>query len=122
MQIDCSSRVGARNLPGFILLIDFEEAFDSVSSNMINCTLFSFGKYCHEWVVILLMDFRACVNNSGNIAFISRSDINPYSPTNLQSHLLDQYADDLTMYLERTKSHELNYANVNAVLDTLEQS
>ena len=53
-----------------ILLIDFEKAFDSVSFRMIDATLemFGFGKYCSEWITILVKDFEACVNNSGNIS------------------------------------------------------
>ena len=58
-----------KNLPGMILLIDFEKAFDSVSYRMIDATLemFGFGEYYREWIKTLLKDFEACVNNSGNI-------------------------------------------------------
>ncbi|MCP3679804.1 MAG: reverse transcriptase family protein, partial [Gammaproteobacteria bacterium] len=142
-----------KNLPGFILLIDFEKAFDSVSFEMINSTLemFGFGQYYREWITILLKDFYACVNNSGNIskrfpvqrgcrqgdpisgylfilcievlaiAFKSRSDIKPYKLADGQKHLLDQYADDLTMYLEMGNSNEDNFNNINSVLTTLEE-
>ena len=39
-----------KNLPGTILLIDFEKAFDSVSFKMIDATLekFGFGEYYRE--------------------------------------------------------------------------
>ena len=142
-----------KNLPGLILLIDFERAFDSVSFKMIKSTLdmFGFGEYFCEWIAILLKDFEACVNNSGSIstrfpvkrgcqqgdpisgylfilcievlaiAFKSRTDIIPYSLANGQTHLLDQYADDLSMYLKQTDSIEQNYNNINAVLHSLEQ-
>ena len=58
------------NLPGMILLIDFEKAFDSVSFKMIDSTLemFGFGQYYREWIAILLKDFEACINTSGNIS------------------------------------------------------
>ena len=35
-------------------------------------------------------------------------------------HLLDQYADDLTIYLERFEEYEKNYNNINAVLTILD--
>ena len=59
-----------KNLPGMILLIDFEKAFDSVSFKMIDSTLemFGFGQYYREWITILLKDFKACINTSGNIS------------------------------------------------------
>ena len=59
-----------KNLPGHILLIDFEKVFDSVSFKIINSTLemFGFGKYYRELIIILLKDFEACINNSGNIS------------------------------------------------------
>ncbi len=141
-----------KNLPGMILLIDFEKAFDSVSFKMIDATLemFGFGKYYREWITILLKDFEACINNSGNIsqrfpvkrgcrqgdpisgylfilcievlsiALKSNDGIKAYKLVNALKHLLDQYADDLTLYLERSEVHSENTKNVKAVLDTLE--
>ena len=135
-----------------ILLIDFEKAFDSVSFKMIDATLemFGFGQYYRDWITILLKDFEACINNSGNIskrfpvkrgcrqgdpisgylfilyievlaiALKSNEEIKSYKLTNDLKHLLDQYADDLTLYLERSKVHTENIENVQAVLDTLE--
>ena len=45
-----------KNLPGMILLIDFEKAFDSISFKMIDATLemFGFGKYYRDWITILI--------------------------------------------------------------------
>ena len=140
------------NLPGMILLIDFEKAFDSVSFKMIDATLemFGFGQYYRDWITILLKDFEACINNSGNIssrfpvkrgcrqgdpisgylfilcievlsiALKSNTGIKAYKLANALKHLLDQYADDLTLYLERSEVHSENIENVKAVLDTLE--
>ena len=142
-----------KNLPGYILLIDFEKAFDSVSFQMIDSTLemFGFGEYYREWITILLKDFQACINNSGNIssrfpvgrgcrqgdpisgylfilcievlaiAFKAEGKIKAYQITAQLKHLLDQYADDLTMYLEWSDSYEQNFRNINAVLDVLEE-
>jgi predicted unusual protein kinase regulating ubiquinone biosynthesis (AarF/ABC1/UbiB family) len=140
------------NLPGMILLIDFEKAFDSVSFKMIDATLemFRFGKYYRDWITILLKDFEACINNSGNIsqrfpvkrgcrqgdpisgylfilcievlaiALKSNTVIKSYKLVNALKHLLDQYADDLTLYLERSEVQAENKENIKAVLGTLE--
>ena len=141
-----------KNLPGMILHIDFEKAFDSVSYRMIDSTLetFGFGEYYREWITILLKDFEACVKNSGNIsksfpvergcpqgdpisgylfilcievlsiALKTNDGIKAYKLVNALKHLLDQYADDLYLYLECSESNSENMKNVNAVLDTLE--
>ena len=55
------------------------------------------------------------------IAFKARSDVRPHKLSNGRKYLLDQYADELTMYLERAKSHIQNSKNISAVLDTLEE-
>ena len=142
----------AKNTPWQIGLIDFEKAFDSVSFSMIDATLemFGFRQYYRDWITILLKDFEACVNNSGNIstrfpvargcrqgAFISgylfilcievvsialksNDSIKPYKLLNADKHLQDQYADDLTLYLEWSESHTQNANNVSVVLETLE--
>ena len=123
-----------KNLPGMILLINFDKAFDSVSFKMIDATLemFWFGQYYRDWITILLKDFEACISNSGNIskrfpvkcgcwqgdpisgylfilcievlsiALKSDDGIKAYKLANVLKHLLDQYADDLTLYLERS--------------------
>ena len=135
-----------------ILLIDFEKAFDSVSFKMIDATLemFGFEQYYREWITILLKDFEACINNSGNIskrfpvkrgcrqgdpisgylfilcievlsiALKSNVGIKAYKLANALKHLLDQYADELTLYLERSEVHSENIENVKEVLNTLE--
>ena len=134
-----------------ILLIDFEKAFDSVNFKMIDATLemFGFGQYYRDWITILLKDFEACINNSGNIssrfgvkrgcrqgdhisgflfilcievlsiALKSNTGIKAYKLANALKHLLDQYADELTLYLERSEVHSENIENVKAVLETL---
>ena len=63
------------NLPGMMLLIDFEKAFDSVSFKFIMTTLdfFKFGENFRQWIKILLgMDdnagFQAVMVVNGNIS------------------------------------------------------
>ena len=64
-----------QNLPGFILLIDFEKAFDSVSFDFILTTLdvFNFGEVFIKWIKIILgvnedAGFTAVTIINGNIS------------------------------------------------------
>ena len=50
----------------------------------------------------------------------SNNGIKAYKLVNALKHLLDQYADDLTLYLERSEVHAENKKNIKAVLETLE--
>lgn len=113
--------------------------------------MFGFGKYYRKWIVIFLKDFKSCVNNSENISsrfpvqhgcrqgdpisgyplilsikvlvitFKAEGNIMAYKITDNLKHLLDRYADYLTIYIERSESHAHNYANINAVLDIIEK-
>ena len=58
------------NLPGMILLVDFQKAFDSVSFNLLEITLevFGFGPEYRKWISILLRGFNACTVVNGNIS------------------------------------------------------
>ena len=63
------------NLPGMILLVDFEKAFDTVSFEFILTTLdiFGFGENFKTWITILLgMEegkiFSAVTVTNGNIS------------------------------------------------------
>ena len=119
------------NLPGLLLCIDFEKAYDSISFKYIKKCLqyFNFGDDLIKWVEILLHDFKAVINHCGNISRrfnISRGcrqgdPIASYlfilcieilalklrADTRIQGfqietfrHLLEIYADDLTVFLE----------------------
>ncbi len=56
-----------KNLPGLLLLIDFEKAFDSVSWNFIDKTLafFNFGPTLRNLVKLLYRDAKLCVIQHG---------------------------------------------------------
>jgi hypothetical protein len=57
----------SRNIPGFLVLIDFEKAFDSISWSFTYKVLkhFGFGEYNIDWVKILNTNFKATVLQSG---------------------------------------------------------
>ena len=63
------------NLPGMMLLIDFEKAFDSVDFRFLVATLemFGFGEYFINWVKIILgcnigTNFKGVTVVNGNIS------------------------------------------------------
>ena len=58
------------NIPGILLLIDFEKCFDSVSHKYIQKCLgfFNFGEDIKKWINILTKDFYSCINHVGNIS------------------------------------------------------
>ena len=76
------------NLPGIILLVDFEKAFDSVSFKIIMTTLelFEFGGSFKQWIKILL----------GSVTVVKGTP-----------HLVDIYTDDLTIYLRRERNNKV---------------
>ena len=57
----------SRNLPGLLLCIDFEKAFDSVSWNFLNKTLhvLNFGESFKKWIRIMYTDISSCIINNG---------------------------------------------------------
>lgn len=62
------------NMPGLLMLIDFEKAFDSVSWEFIFNVLnyFNFGKYFIGWIKTMFNDIKLCFiqNGSFQIFFI----------------------------------------------------
>ena len=56
-----------KNIPGIILSIDFEKAFDTINWNFMFAALkkFNFGKYFIQWISILYNNIQAVVTNNG---------------------------------------------------------
>ena len=64
---DIMSFTTLKKIPGLILLVDFEKAFDSVEWSFLFKTLqnFNFGKNFIQWVKILYTNILSCVGNNG---------------------------------------------------------
>ena len=65
------------NIPGLLMLIDFEKAFDTISWNFIQKTLkiFNFGNSIQKWVRLFQNNIYSTVNQGGNFSkniFIKR--------------------------------------------------
>ena len=56
-----------RNLPGLMVTIDFEKAFDSLSWNFLFKVLekFNFGQSFIKWVRIFYTNISSCIMNNG---------------------------------------------------------
>ena len=62
-----------QNLPGILLCIDFEKAFDSLEWNFIIKALdiFNFGPNDIQWVKLFYKNITSCVINNGHTVIIS---------------------------------------------------
>lgn len=58
------------NIPGLLLLVDFEKAFDSVSWKFMDKVLdfFNFGPSFKKWVEVLYKNIKACILVNGHIS------------------------------------------------------
>lgn len=58
------------NIPGLLLLIDFEKAFDSLSWKFIFKVLefFNFSKTIVSWIKVLYKNSQQCINIGGNLS------------------------------------------------------
>ena len=66
--IDCIIQYAAKeNIPGLLLFIDFEKAFDSLEWSLIVNSLhfFGFGPSIINWVKVLYCETESCVLNNG---------------------------------------------------------
>ena len=64
---DIMNYTDLERLPGFIILVDFEKAFDSVEWPFLFRTLksFNFGPSFLKWIEILYNKIESCVSNNG---------------------------------------------------------
>ena len=63
--LDISSKL---NIPGYMLTVDLQKAFDSIDHVFLVACLekFGFGKNFIEWISILLKDNESCISNGGH--------------------------------------------------------
>lgn len=56
-----------RNIPGMLLFVDFEKAFDTIEWSFVRQTLlrFGFGTSFIKWINVFYCDIQSCVVNNG---------------------------------------------------------
>lgn len=89
------------NLPGLLMLIDFEKAFDSVSWSFLFKMLYIFGNVNSiiKWVKILNINFKASILKSG---FLSQK---------LEIQRDRRHGDPVASYLFFSKCRDLSFTN-----------
>ena len=57
----------AKNIPGLLLFLDFEKAFDTPEWSFIHRTLtyFGFGPQLLKWINVFYVDIESCILNNG---------------------------------------------------------
>ena len=64
---DLMTYTATMKIPGYIVLVDFEKAFDSIEWDFLFKTLeaFNFGPKFIDWIRLLYTDISSCVGNNG---------------------------------------------------------
>ena len=79
--------------PGYILLVDFEKAFDSIEWEFLfKCLkLYNFGENFLNWIKILYTNIQACVSNNGYFSqYFNLTRVKWLAFTQPQSRILGQ--------------------------------
>jgi len=58
------------NMKGYLVLLDFEKAFDSVNISFLKKALeiYAFGPYFRKWIEVLYTEVTSCVTNNGHFS------------------------------------------------------
>ena len=56
-----------QNIPGLLLFVDFEKAFDTLEWTFVEKTLFfyNFGESIKSWIKLLYTNITSCIQNNG---------------------------------------------------------
>ena len=117
------------DIPGIILMIDFEKAFDTVSWKFIRDVLkyYNFGEYIRKWIDIFFNDFKLCVIQNGmyseffNIGRGCRQG-DPVSPyiflfcVEIMGAIIRKNKDIKGIYIRNREYKLLQYADDTAIL------
>ena len=123
---------GKENIPGFLVFMDLEKAFDSLDHDSLLCALkvVGFGYSFINWIKILLNDQQSCVINGGypisayffiialEVLFVLIKNKVDMKGIDLFDHafLFPAYADDSTFFLKDISSVKILVETLNNFL------
>ena len=60
-----------KNIPGLLLFLDFEKAFDTLECSFVHKALkfLGFGSQSLKWIDIFYSDTESCILNAGQLFF-----------------------------------------------------
>lgn len=108
-------------IPGLLMLIDFEKAFDSISLNFIYQTLdlFNFGDSIKDWVKSFYSGIKSCVIQNGIASDYFTLNGSPESLDGIlreQNYFADSSGLKKKFYKKTPKKHSLISINTKFVM------
>ena len=96
----------ANNIPGILLMIDFEKAFDSVSWKFISKSLqfFNFGPDIQKWIQLLNQDACLCVTQNGFLSKFFKIGRGCRQGDPVSSHLFNLCAEIMGILIRQNKN------------------
>ena len=70
LVLDCIDYANSENIPGMLLFLDFEKAYDKLEWNFVKKCLemFGFGESLQKWISLFYTNIESCVINKGFIS------------------------------------------------------
>ena len=89
------------NIPGTLLLLDFEKAFDSLEWNFITKTLefLGFGQYIISFFTSLYSDISSCILNNGHFTDFFNISIGLRQGEKLSPIMFSLFLEDVEQHL-----------------------